>query len=100
MNRTADEKPSPETLKTMREGHRPGTHWAAFQAHALDSADLHALRFLLVGQGCTFATPPERYPDTQFGSGWKYILIGKVNLETGQIEAGETVSTQFSEGGQ
>jgi len=76
----------PEALQQMRERNRPGTQWAAFQNHAMDSADLGGLRFLQVGEGCTFVTPPERYPDTQFGTGWRHLHCGFVNLETGTIE--------------
>ena len=76
---------SPEAFATMRERNRLGTDWAAFQNHALDSADLGGLRFLQIGEGCTFATPPERYPNTQFGTGWRHLLVGFVNLETGTI---------------
>jgi hypothetical protein len=76
---------NPETLTTMRERNRRGTDWAAIQNHALDSADIGGLRFLQIGEGCTFATPPERYPNTQFGTGWRHLLVGFVNLETGKI---------------
>jgi hypothetical protein len=77
--------PSPEALAAMRERNRLGAQWAAFQNHALDSANLGGLRFLQIGDGCTFATPPERYPDTKFGTGWRHLLVGFVNLETGEI---------------
>ncbi len=74
----------PEALRQMRE--RGGT-WAAFQNQALDSADRGGLRFLHVGEGCTYQTAPGRYPDTQFGVGWRYLLVGTVNLETGDLNA-------------
>ena len=78
-----DAKPSPEALAQMRE--RGGT-WACYQNHALDSAGLGELRFLQYGEGRTYAIPPERYPDTQFGTGWRHVLVGRVNLESGEIE--------------
>jgi len=39
----------PDALRQMHEGNRPGTQWAAFQNHAMDSVDLGGLRFLQVG---------------------------------------------------
>jgi len=60
--------------------------WYAYQNHDLGHPGIGHLQFLAVGPGCTFKTPPERYPDTQHGLGWRYILVGKVNLETGAIE--------------
>lgn len=78
-----DEKPSAEALATMRE--RGGT-WAAYECHALDSSEVGQLRFLAFGEGRTFAEAPERMPDTQHGIGWRYVLVGYVNLATGDIE--------------
>ena len=75
-------KPSPEALQQMRER---GGQWAAYQNHAMDSAGLGELRFLQYGEGRTFATPPDRYPDTQFGTGWRHLLVGRVDLATGAI---------------
>lgn len=76
-------KPSPEALTTMRER---GGDWFAYQNHALDSAGLGDLQFLQCGEGRTYQTPPPRMPDTQHALGWKYLLTGKVNLESGEIE--------------
>lgn len=75
---------SPDALETMRSR---GGVWFAYQNVALDSADLGGLRFLQVGEGRTFATPPTRYPDTpQYGIAWRYMLVGQVNLKTGEID--------------
>lgn len=74
---------SPEALQQMRE--RAGT-WAAYQNVALDSSDLGDLRFLQVGPTNTFKEAPEKYPDTQFGIGWRYVHVGFVNLATGAID--------------
>ena len=64
-----------------------GVKWAAYQGHDLGHrATLGHLRFLAVGPGCTFKTPPERYPDTPQVIGWRYLLVGTVNLATGAIE--------------
>jgi hypothetical protein len=78
-----DVKPSPEALKQMRER---GGEWFAYQNHAMDSAGLGDLQFLQCGEGRTYATPPARMPDTQHAIGWRYLLVGKVNLETGTVE--------------
>jgi hypothetical protein len=48
--------------------------------------NLGHLQFLCCGPGCTFETAPERTPDSHLGIGWRYLLVGKVNLETGEIE--------------
>jgi hypothetical protein len=79
-----NEKPDAEALRQMRER---GGSWAAYKCVALDASDLGDLRFLQFGEGRTFSEPPQRYPDTQFGIGWRYLLVGVVNLETGEIES-------------
>jgi hypothetical protein len=68
----------------MRE--RGGT-WAAYQNQAMDSADFGHLQFLKYGPGCTHESAPFRFPDTAHGLGWKYRLIGNVDLTTGEINA-------------
>ncbi len=79
-------KPEPEALQAMRE--RGGT-WPAYQNVALDSADLGHMRFLKYGPECTLKEPPQRYPDTSEGIGWRYVYIGTVNLETGDVNPPE-----------
>lgn len=79
----ANAKPEPETLAVMRE--RGGT-WYAYQNHDLGHPELGHLRFLQVGPECTYQEAPERYPDSQYGLGWRYLRVGIVNLETGEIE--------------
>ena len=86
MNRIGTDPIDPASLKVMREGAREGTDWYAYENHAMDSADLGNLRFLLCGSGATFATPPKTYPDSAMGIGWSYVFIGKVNVQTGEIE--------------
>src|ERR1700735_5494359 len=81
-NKVIGPKIDADALRQMRE--RGGT-WAVYQNHAMDSADLGVLQFLQVGEGCTFAIAPERYPDTQFGPGWRYLLVGRIDLESGAI---------------
>jgi hypothetical protein len=73
-------------LQTMRERATPSDKWWAFQNHDLGSSGLGDLQFLQIGPGRTFTKPPERMPDTQHSIGWRYVLVGVVNLETGQIE--------------
>ncbi len=75
-------KPSPDALATMRER---GGDWFAYQNAALDSAGLGDLQFLQCGEGRTYQMPPPRMPDTIHAIGWKYLLIGKVDLESGKI---------------
>jgi len=81
-----DAKPHREALEQMRERTEPGQRWAAYQNMALDSADVGGLRFLKIGKDCTYTEAPAKYPDTQFGTGWRYLHCGFVNLETGEIE--------------
>lgn len=67
-----NERPTPEALQQMRE--RGGD-------------TVGHLQFLKVGQGCTFTSPPERYPwDTPWGMGWRYMLVGRVDLQTGDVQ--------------
>lgn len=77
-----DAKPSPEALATMRER---GGDWYAYQSHDMSSATLGDLQFLQCGDGRTFAIPPDRMSDTQHAIGWRFLLVGKVNLESGEI---------------
>ena len=80
-------KPTPKALQAMRDR---GGQWAAYENHALDSADLGHMRFLKYGPGCTLENPPTRYPDTmEHGIGWRYVLVGTVNLETGEVDPPE-----------
>jgi hypothetical protein len=82
-------KAKPEALEAMQESpyNYGDTRWAAFENHALDSSTCGELRFLAVGPQNTCSEAPDRYPDTQqLGVGWKFVHIGWVNLETGDIE--------------
>ncbi len=72
----------PTVLRTLRER---GGDWFAYQNHAMDSANLGHLQFLCCGDGCTFTEPPARMPESHLGIGWRYLLVGKVNLESGEI---------------
>lgn len=74
-------------LAQMRENSkgREEVRWAAYRNKDLGSAAVGELRFLLVGKDCTYTEAPPRYPDTDFGLGWRYLMIGYVDLETGDI---------------
>jgi hypothetical protein len=78
-------RPAPEALRIMRER---GGRWFCFQNHDLSHSQLGRLQFLKCGEGCTYQTPPERMPDTKELLGWRYVLIGEVNLETGEMQDG------------
>jgi len=80
------EKPDPAVLKIIRDRLKLGQAWWAYQNVALDSAGLGECQYLCCGPGCTFAEPPARMPDSHLRIGWRYLLVGKVNLETGTIE--------------
>jgi hypothetical protein len=82
------EKPDPAVLQILRERLKLGQQWFAYQNHAMDSESLGEIQFLCCGPDCTFAEPPQRMPDSHLGVGWKYLLVGTVNLETGEIEEG------------
>lgn len=73
----------PEALQQMRER---GGQWAAYENHDLGHPELGHLQFLKFGPGCTFEKAPERMPDTQTHINWRYVRVGPVNLETGEIE--------------
>jgi hypothetical protein len=75
-----------ESLATMR---ARGGSWAAYVNMALDSAARGHLQFLRVGEGCTFAAPPEQLPDTRESINWAYRFCGMVNLQTGAIDRAE-----------
>jgi len=79
------EKPDLAVLTILRERLKPGQTWFAYQNHAMNSADLGRLQFLCCGPGCTFTKPPERMPDTIDAIGWRYLLVGRVDMETGEI---------------
>lgn len=80
----SDTRPCPEALEAMRER---GGRWAAYQNHDLGHRELGHLQFLQYGgKDNTFMVPPKSYPDTAQRIGWRYLLVGVVNLETGEIE--------------
>jgi len=79
------EKPDANTLQLLRERLKPDQTWFAYQNHAMDSSNLGHLQFLCCGPGCTFSEPPARMPDSHLGIGWRYLLVGRVDMSTGEI---------------
>lgn len=92
------ESPNLEALTAMRglgpctecEACRAGesclTQWYAYQNQDMSSGMLGHLQYLSVGPGRTYKAAPRRMPDTEAFIGWRYVLVGRVNLETGKIE--------------
>lgn len=72
----------PETLQQMQER---GGQWAAYENHDLGSPSVGHLKFLAVGEGRTFETPPESYPDPSVSQGHVYRYIGMVDMQTGEV---------------
>lgn len=92
-----EEKASPEALEQMKDSpaNYESTRWAAYQNHALDSANCGLFQFLAVGPDNTCKEAPERFPaDTSSGMGWRYLLVGWVDLETGIIEEDKEENNQ------
>lgn len=73
-----------------------GVGWAVYQNAALDSESLGDIRFLAYGPAATFAAPPARYPDSPLGPGWRYVLVGWVDIETGRIMPGAPATPPVS----
>jgi hypothetical protein len=61
-----------------------GESWFAYRNEDVGHPDMGRLAFLQCGVGCTYETPPAQYPDTAVtGFGWRYRLVGPVDLERG-----------------
>jgi hypothetical protein len=71
-----------KTISVLRA--RPGD-WFAYRNEAMDSADGGNFIYLKCGPGCTFEEPPTTGPDGPWGAGWKYVLYGQVDLDTGLV---------------
>ena len=90
-----NEPVSPEALDQMQ---RVGGIWYVYQNHDLGSHDVGALKFLKVGEDCTFKSPPDRYPDFEGAINWRYMNTDcVVDLATGQIV--DIVSKEVQETG-
>jgi len=79
-----DEKVAADLLPVIQ---KRGGDWYAYQNHDLGHPDVGHLQLLQCGKGCTFPEPPEKMPDSHLGIGWRYLLVGKVDLETGEVVA-------------
>ncbi len=78
-----DAKPAPEALAQMKQR---GGRWFAYQNHDMGHREVGHLQFMKCGEGCTHVEPPPKYCDTPaHGMGWRYLLAGEVDLETGEI---------------
>lgn len=75
-----------EALQQMQTKVRPRTRWAAYQNKAFDSSAFGAMKFLLVGEDCTFEIAPKRLPDTQEETNWPYCFYGWVDITSGEID--------------
>jgi hypothetical protein len=84
-----DEAPDPEVLEELRHSRAtlPGTKWMAYQNHDLQHPQLGHLKFLAVGPRNTMKLPaPPRLPDMPGEPPhWRYVLVGEVDLDTGEI---------------
>ena len=82
-----DEKVHPDALEQMKSSpyNYADTRWAAYQNHDLGHRDCGHMQFMAVGPKNTFKEAPDKYPDSHLGIGWRYLHIGWVNLETGNI---------------
>lgn len=65
----------PVTIRALKDR---GGLWAVYQNQALDSAGFGHLKFLRVGEGCTYLTAPSRFPDTEHQINWKYQHVGTI----------------------
>ena len=62
-----------------------GGTWAAYQNHDIGNRNLGHLKFLKVGEECTYKQPPPHFPADTISQGHVYVYVGMVNVETGQI---------------
>lgn len=76
----------PEPLAHMRRVAQEGDVWYAYRNEDLGHYDLGRLTFLVTGPTRTFAVPPPQAPDSPgIGLGWRYWLVGPVDLEAGTV---------------
>jgi len=76
-----------------------GGNWAAYRNEALDSATCGHVIFLKVGKDCTFTRPPKQAPDGLYGTGWKYVFKGWVNLDLGVLQRPEPNASEHLQRG-
>ena len=73
---------SPQALKHMR---TQKGNWAVYQNQDLNSFAVEVCMFLNWGPNCANKTAPRVMPDGDWGPGWRYVYIGEVDLEKGEI---------------
>lgn len=80
-------RPDVEALNQMKNSryNHPSTKWAAYQNHDLGHRDCGHLKFLAVGPENTCPEAPNRMPDGPTEVNWRYVLVGYVDLRTGDI---------------
>jgi len=71
-----------DPLSQMRER---GGDWYAYQNHDMGHPELGHLAFMKCGPGCTFEEPPGKHPDTPGKIMWRYVLVGRVDLDEGKV---------------
>lgn len=75
-----------DQLEFCCNGVREGDAWFAYENQVLDSSALGTVQYLLVGPTRTHKTPPPQLGDGKHGLGWKWRLLGKVDLTTGKVK--------------
>jgi hypothetical protein len=81
-----DGKIDEEILPRMRDEASAQDVWYAYQNHDLGHFDVGRLAFLVCGPSRTHREPPGCYPDTSsLGFGWRYTLVGRVDLKEGVV---------------
>lgn len=73
-----------ETCERLKE---LGGTWYAYRNDVLDSEYAGHVQCLKVGADCTHKTPPEHMPDSAFGLGWKWRLLGLIDPATGSVSS-------------
>jgi hypothetical protein len=86
-NLIGDVKPDDSALTQMKLlGDDKENRWLAYQNHELGHRDCGHLRFLKCGPQCGVTEwPLKRLPDFQGQINWRYVFVGFVNLDTGDI---------------
>ena len=83
----SEDRPDAEALASMKSSRYnfSDTRWAAYENHDLGHRALGHLKFLAVGPQNTFKRAPARLPDTKDAINWRYVLVGFVDLVSGEI---------------
>lgn len=80
---------SRDSLLAMRQRSQGTDTWYCYRNEDLGHGDCGRLTFLVTGPTRTFAVPPPQAPDSpDIGFGWRYRLVGPVDLEAGAVRKG------------